>query len=230
MKTYRQYMKEHKGKRSRIDLFWMTEAAIRVDAYTDLLDNLFKGCKGRIKNNNLDVSEICVLLNKKFKTFKIVFTPVDASSEYAGNYGVEDVYTNDDIFNSIDVFLNVECEEYFNLYDVSYISTLVDLLEHEIIHREQAVRMRSQEIIELEFAKGSGKGIEYYSNIHELMAYAFSIVEELRMKGYTNIAILNNLSTYTLDSPIFKKYLELFKPDSDVIKQLVKYIYSYVKD
>ena len=221
---YKKFFKEH-PQPCRVNLMIdLDEAVIRVDLYTRLLYNLFNQCKSKIKNNNFTVEEICNRLNKQFIKLKIQFIENGIKTPY----GITGAHTDADTYNTITVKLNTGCLPHFKLYEDSYVDNLIDYIEHELVHREQAIRMKSQEIIEQEFLKDRGLPEDELANMHELMAYAFFIIEESRMGGWDDIKIIKNLKQFKSNSRIFNEYLKYFDADSDTMKTLVKYMYQYL--
>ena len=213
-------------------LLLMTEDVIKVDAYEELLANVFNRVKPLVKGKHLSTLELCWELNEEFRHFKIYFLGVGVTDKQYSKIGLEKASAEDDEFNTIRVLINENCEKYFNVFSDNYIDRILTFINHELIHREQAVRMKSREIITKNFDKTNKykTTAEYISDPQEMMAFAYTIVEDVRMRGWSDSEIISGLKSFNLESPVWYEYSKNFTKDSDVMKTVVKNIYSYVKD
>jgi len=223
-------MKRYKPLFSGIrDNFLFNEAVIKVDAYDKILYSLFDKCKPHIQNKNLPVDQIITILNKEFSFLKIVFQAEKINNSDDAHLGFNGGGTEDDEYNTIYVFLNSNCESNFNQYNNKYIATTIKIIHHELIHRNQAIRMKSREIISKEFNYDPDNYREYLQQKIEIMPFAFMVVEESRAHGWNDDKILQNLKTFSNPSALFNGYLKYFDEDSKTVKLLVKYMYMYLQ-
>jgi hypothetical protein len=222
----RRYKPLFTGRRDNFSIF--EEAVIDTRNYNNLLRAIFKKCESKIKNRNLSCKEIIAVLNENFSFLRIIFEleKIDKNNpEY--KLGLNSGGTDDDEFNSIYLFMNELCREYFNKFLDDYITFLIRIIDHELIHRNQAIRMKSKEIISLVFRDVENLQ-KYVSDKLEAMAFAFMIVEESRYAGWTDKEIAEGLKTLKSPSPIFIEYTHHFENDTELKKILLKYIFMYL--
>lgn len=200
----------------------LSEAVIKVEAYDKLLNSFFKKCESSIKGKNISLESIVKTLNKEFSFLKIIFQVDSKLKEEEGG-------TDDDKYNTIYIFLIPKSNLSFYEYEDKYINFLISIIHHELIHRNQAIRMKDQEIISYIFGQETEDIKEYLQKKDEIMSFAFMIIEDSRAHGWSDDKILKYLKSYVNPSRIFNSYLDIFDKDSDVIKTLVKYMYQYLQ-
>ena len=80
---------------------------------------------------------------------------------------------------------------------------------------------------------------EYYAGKYEIMAYAYTIIQDLKLLGnYADEEILQSLRSNKAKDLIrigdysytFRMYTKLFDLDSDVVTKLYKYIFQYLTE
>ena len=101
-----------------------------------------------------------------------------------------------------------------------------DIIGHERVHAEQSRRKG-----EIEYALPSplNRG-EYFSNKEEIMAFAWTIANEISKVGYLDIS-LNQLNNETFKGQAAQIWNDIKKHCSeDVIKRYRKYIYMYLQE
>lgn len=113
------------------------------------------------------------------------------------------------------------------------------IIGHEMIHNDQNYPIKDDNIIKrissfgLDLNKKEEKN-KYLSNIHEIMAFAYSIWKELEYEIPSKDKLLQllkrpqNLSQF---SDIAKDYFETFDYnfESKVLKRLLKYLHEYIE-
>lgn len=206
----------------RDNFSFFNEAVIKVATYDKILYSFFTKCKPQIQNKKLSIDEIIKILNENFSSLKIIFQLDKLKNREEGG-------TDSDAYNTIYIFLVQGSYKRFFVYNDEYISLLLKIIHHELIHRNQAIRMKSQEIISKIFEYDPEEIKEYLEQKVEIMPFAFMVVEESRAHGWSDDKILQNLKTFSSPSVIFNGYLDYFDKDSRIIKMLVKYIYMYLQ-
>lgn len=115
---------------------------------------------------------------------------------------------------------------------------LVSILKHEDIHRQQIERMGDSKYY---IVKDPNDKKEYLSDPNEIMAFAYSIIEDLKNDNFTRDEILNKLREGDLSfsmgrmmtggrssfHPIYFDYVENLEKNSKEFKKLQKYMYLY---
>ena len=103
------------------------------------------------------------------------------------------------------------------------------MLSHETIHKQQLDKVGG------DFKKYDLKGspetdpIKYLSSTTEIMAYAFSIVDELKRQGLSEDEILNVLRKFDDKAHWVIKWYKSMVRDKKVLNKLRKYAYQYTK-
>jgi len=137
-------------------------------------------------------------------------------------------------------------------YDFSkFEHELISILGHEVIHREQELKIKSADIrrkliVNYSKIRDSLKSqdpkewdIFYKSNKKEIMAFSWSIIEDLRYHKKTDEEILEiiqhisrkdvDIFFYNMMSSALASYISLFKNRDEPLKTLYKYIYEYLR-
>ena len=85
--------------------------------------------------------------------------------------------------------------------------------------------------MQLDVHKEHPNQIDYYADKDEIMAYAWTIYDQLKSQNLTHSKIIeiiqNNIDVSEL-CPVLQKYRRLFSVNSSVLKRLYKYVYEYV--
>lgn len=105
------------------------------------------------------------------------------------------------------------------------------IMGHENIHFQQFQKMGGDP--EKYVVDSPVKNIKgYLGHFTELMAHAYSIVDELKREGISKEEILSIISTYKGRSKnhILDDYRRTFDRDSKELKQLRKYMFQYVEE
>lgn len=198
----------------------MGEAVIyvNVDSYLKILDDIDRDFS--ISYNTTD--ESIDILNKEFKYKKVEFKR-STSSKFGA-------FTRKD--GSIVISVGDNFYHDYKSSPNSFRSWFKTMLEHELIHGEQAKK------ISFDFIKNKNFPVKltdrdslekYLSHRHEIMAYAKTIILELQKKFRFDDKVLDFLRQPKLDvSASLDRYLNLFDSDDKVIKRLYKYMYEYI--
>lgn len=216
-------IEEEKG--NLINYETMFEAIIQPSAYVKNLLNLLDENKNLLKNNT-HPEDLVTNITNLYKNHKVIFKvntfPIDNNImvHHGGNDG-----------NYIYIFCTPLILNAFKNYK-EFKNQFAKFLKHEIIHREQNVRINNDEEIK-KIIKKSRKGqIAYYSSKQEIMAYAWQIVNDFRIRGKSDKIIKDLIGKdsilATKFSPPLKMYKDLFLQNSNILKLLYKYIYLYL--
>ena len=165
------------------------------------------------------------ILNGQFQNKKILF-------KY--NYRLpEDIFTSLNTFNKKTSEIIVYIGPKIHLLNGSnfqeLINDLLHLIGHELIHREQFLRMDYIKNIE-SYAFTDKK--KYLSNKQEIMAYAWQIINSFRLHGALDSDIQKILKTnsnikFQLGGKVLADYHDLFTIDDKELKLLYRYMYLY---
>lgn len=226
--SYRERCERNPGKRicvTNIDTRDLLEAIIKPDLYFKVLKNIFNRIENKVKNLKSS-KEICEFLTKEFTSFKIIFKL--ESIDYRQSNGLNSGGTDDDMFNTIYIFCNPLLKDEINNEYKKVVDKIILILQHEFIHRNQAIRMKSMEIISKNF-RDKETAYEYYSDKQELMAYAWHVVEILRRKGIDNKKILNALKNGSIIEENYNYIVDVLGINSKEIKRFHKYMYEYLQ-
>jgi len=213
------------------------EAVINVDKYSTLLERVTETIYRDLKGKSLNRVSMIRYFNKLFKKFKIEFKIVKEEQVIKNNVykiGLIGAETLLDKYSTIKIYCNM------NIFDITtneeacklFIKFLIRLIKHELIHRVQVINILDLKI-KKSLATNKKDQIEYYKNIHELMAYAWEILEELRFSGLTDKQIehkLKKLDFTANHSGILFHYVKMFDNNREVLHKLYKYIYMYIHE
>lgn len=211
------------GPQTWMDPSWkyLREGIIKPNEYKAIKDIV------DILHNNYAKFEL-QKFNKLFAPFKIqfetsLFDPTKrrlSNSIKSGSMDVKNYIIYIELFEESLNFINRSYGTFMNDFLV--------VLKHEIIHRLQFLNIK-QEKERLKIAHKQSKSDKaYLSSKHEIMAWAWNIIEILRML-YTNEEIANQLRSGNIDSVMYNDYLTLFDKNSKQIRMLNKYMYKYLQ-
>jgi len=191
----------------------LDEAVIHVysQSYMDILDHT--SFHSRIFNCKTN-SDFIIVLNKAFKSRNVLF--IQKGNRFGSTTdksGIIKIFVDHDYFKS------------YNTDIIKFKSKLKNILNHELVHREQ-----SKKVNWIKY-KGSLNIVnkkKYPANKQEIMAYANTIVEMLYKKYFSDKNVLDFLRTPIRGNKIFDEYIDLFGSDSKEMKLLYKYMYEYI--
>jgi hypothetical protein len=103
------------------------------------------------------------------------------------------------------------------------------IVRHESIHIQQIDRSGGK-VKDVDKAETPEEFKEYMGNKQEIMAYAQSIVDSLRMQNLSDNQILQQLRQGRIWDNSMRTYRYLFKDEPKVLNLLQKYIYQYLKN
>ena len=213
------------------------EAVLRVDGYIPLIKNKLEEFFNKYKTKTRELKEVVNLLQKEFSTFNFVFkySQYDSTND-KDKSGINELqFAKSTKDNSFAIFVwyneylaNILIGGNFRRFKEKFLI----LSEHELIHVAQYISVQTDEIRDKIFkSKDNTDFIKYLSNKHEIMAYAKTIIEELRFGGYKNSDILNAIKYRQNEkSQILDTYIYHFEyKDEEVLHRLYKCIYEYLK-
>jgi len=106
---------------------------------------------------------------------------------------------------------------------------LISILKHEDIHKNQLKRMGSSDNYIFNNPKTEVK--KYLGDQTEIMAYAFSIIDELnKMENIPYEEILDLLKSDMISHRVYVDYKEYFTKGSKEFKRLRKYMFGYLEN
>jgi hypothetical protein len=142
--------------------------------------------------------------------------------------------------NLINIVLDDNFDNNFKLHMNKLLDfpVLVSILKHEDIHRQQIERMGDSKYY---IVRDPNDRKKYFSDPNEIMAFAYSIIEDLKNDGFSRDEILNKLKDGDLSfsmgrmmtggrssfHPIYFDYVENLEKNSKEFKKLQKYMYLY---
>lgn len=216
---------KHTGKCDRFS--YMLESVIDVDGYTQLISNLInRSIILFSKSNDKSIDALLNTFNNIFESLRIYF--IKSENNLNKKYGIDKAETEGDKFNSIYVHINSFFPELLQNEEKEIKKYLLNIIKHEILHRLQAIRMKSEEIINEVFNRDANNAEEYYSDPQEIMAYAWMILEFSRMKPQDDLKTLEQLKSGKLKEDHYLLYRNMFGKDSKEFHLLNKYIYEYL--
>lgn len=224
---------------SQITQWCMMEAVISPEYYIKQIHTILKSLKNNIINKykNLSLTDLCDILTKELQTYKIKFvatTKENKDKNYVTNGGI--------IISKLEIIIlcyyktimiQNSGEEYNN-----FIKQVLLILGHELIHRNQILKVNNDKL-RLFLFKGSpldlkdrNKAMKYLANKHEIMSYAWQIIETFRLKGKKDTEIQSILQSnenkkFAFD-PMLLWYHQIFSIVNNPLKRLYKYMYEYL--
>jgi hypothetical protein len=184
-----------------------------------------------------DLNQILHILNTILLNRKIKF--------YYNSRVDDKVYLIGAGYNAATNFILISCtnkvtEFYQNRKDKdilfkNFLGNFYRSIGHELIHRYQALKIEYEEKRKEVCKKSNEYGKKYLSNKHEIMSYAWQIVNNFRMEGIKDNEIKGILKTDSnikkdIGGQILKDYHNFFKLNdgNNILKSLYKYMYMYL--
>jgi hypothetical protein len=199
------------------------EAVINPEEYTDNLVEILDKNK-KILEQQTHPEDLCKLLSNLYYSHKIIFKVFSSDNNlmiYSGSSDDENIYIRctPAIIEAYDKY-----EEFKNQFE--------KYLKHELIHRYQFLKMKSDSVIKQIIRKSRRDQISYYGSPQEIMAYAWQIINDFRMTGKSDEVIKQLISKdsfiATRYSAPLEMYKRLFQENSEVLNRLYKYMYEYL--
>jgi len=215
-------------------------------------DNYIKDIEKKINTerfNNLiitsdNLNKLCKRLSVIFWFNNIKFIPENTPKgiDKMVIYGLNGGGTLSDKNNTIFIKLNNNSlmREKNIVHYKMFCKMLVNLIKHELIHRGQKLFIKNKELKQKIYDTSvfdSDK--KYYSNKYEIMAHAFTIIEDLKLLGNLETERIrdtikrNDIGSLMFLGGIsyaFHQYTTLFDMNSKEIKLLYKYIFMYLNE
>lgn len=128
------------------------------------------------------------------------------------------------------------------------INKLEETIHHELVHREQFIKVGSKKLENMYKDYTSKDTYKYLSNKHEMMAFASSVVMELLNKGYTTNEILKRLKnheenihrSYNIDKQkaeeeydsdvLWAFYKNFYEKDKKIYNKFINYTVAYIQE
>jgi len=210
-------------------MYYIKEAVIFPDVYIQSMLETITSYVQNFLKKSYNAKQITELLTRIFLKDKILFvlqSNIEAEGEVLNRSGFKQktgyflMFCNPNITN-----IQKDKESY-----KSFCYEFMDLIGHEMIHRIQYINSKEQWIVKLQNTKNPKK---YLFDPHEIMAYAWQIIQYFKLQNYTNKQIkeiLSSTNNEKLNCRTLKAYHYFFDKDSDVIKRLYKYMYQYLDE
>jgi 2'-5' RNA ligase len=215
-------------------------------ANTQAIVAALNAVKGQVIAQNLGNLEIAEIFNRALAPWRVTFS--DEMGQESGHPGHARAYLTHaatDVQGNI--VIGYEREFYEQFDDMSdqewndFVNVVVSLIAHELTHRGQINSIREKHQNEYD-AQNAMRSMEadpssqwkYYSNPHEIAAFARTVVQELRAVNYDDKQILELIRNNTKmkdsagDSDQLWIYFDLFGQDDPVFKQLLQQIFKVV--
>lgn len=215
--------------------FPIREAVIRVNEYSKLLLKILDDLYKDYFNKEYNEKQIISGLNIIFKTYNITFILKKYDEENdKKKSGINEGISSPAKDNIVPI--RIECNTFIsNIFSDNYNNLRQQfeyVINHELIHRGQFLKIVDEDL-RLKVLKNQIKTKSYMERYSEIMAYANSIIDELRFDGNTDDDILKIVKGSELGkSGVLDNYIEFFKIKEDkpeVLHKLYKYVYEYLK-
>lgn len=199
----------------------------------------FKQCIEQYDNLDLMVKALSFIFQKYHIEFHVEHLPKGLDT--ITPLGFNGAGTYSDQYNTIFIVVNPHILKSKQSPDAFKMmkSALCKLIKHEIIHRVQKTNVHNQKMKSKIYDNSKKVPAEYYAGKYEIMAYAYTIIQDLRLLGnYDDEEILQSLRSNKAKDLIqigdysytFRMYTKLFDLESDVVKKLYKYIFQYLTE
>jgi hypothetical protein len=181
--------------------------------------------------SRLDLNEIQRSLNKVLEFDKILFkySPVN-NERFITTGGINIKSQLIFIFYFSNLLTIANSEENFN----NFILQFKEILGHELIHREQSLRIENEEIRNKMLTKSKADNKKYLGSKQEIMAYAWQIIYSFKLTGKSSSTIANILKADNIVkfkfNGMLKEYHKNFEINEDPLKLLYKYMYMYLEE
>lgn len=221
----------------------LEEAIIQPEKYFNPIEriciDLFKRYEGED-----NIVKLCKKLSSSLSNHKIKFIPnisVSSNKDFYIPFGINSANVMYNKYCTIVIHCNMYIMDSFTKQEAfnNFVKALYTVVKHELIHRQQFLNTESSKLIQ---KIGNGKKIgrsdvEYLSDDHEIMAFAWQAIEYFRISGLSQIKILNILREpkeyFTVSNSVFAAYWrghDLGFLSDNVIKRFYKYAYLYAQE
>lgn len=199
----------------------------------------FKEVLSIIKNGNFsDIEE----LNKNIKEYQVEFITfeefknslgTDIEKKVAPEYSMMGGGIKFGVFNKYRNMIEIVVEPHMFNYMLKvrmndmFLEFIDQILQHESIHLQQVSKMKNKDAYILD-SSPEFDADKYNSEKREIMAYAQTIILELKNKRFTKNDIINQLKKGKLESEQFEHYKKLLNEKD--MKRFMKYLYQYAEN
>lgn len=222
----------------------LNEKVIFPDKYSEDIQKIIHSSKFQkyvYKYDNLMV--LTKNLNSLFKKYHIIFYVdfLPKGVDSAVETGFNGAGALSDKYNTIFFTLNSNFKK-STLSDSNFAKMkegFIKLLNHEIVHRVQKQHINNEkQKVSIYDNAITDSDLKYYSGKYEIMAYAYTIVQDWKLLGnlsdeeilkYLRSRDAQELMKMYRYSYTFQRYTSLFDKNSDVRKLLYKYIVEYIE-
>jgi len=174
------------------------------------------------------LGDISFLLGDKLYPFKIDVYSSDKDAYIAG------AGNNLDRFSTIKIILGVKVFKGGRETFPKFLEELNKSLGHELIHRAQVLKAKEDTLLTA-IPLDINKRRKYLAFKHEIMSYAWEIVETMSLKDQSPRSILKMLATNSttklnVGGAVLQEYHALFEDGNNVLKRLYRYMYDYAQE
>lgn len=214
----------------RFKHFNISEAIIKNEDFSEFIEKLRS-----LKANSSEWNRIAEKYNTIFvdyETFYDVYLEEGIERDIApkkSKTGIMDSYIQFALYHyKTDKMVIVCTDDFFTNEEVEmgnkHLDLLEEILEHESVHREQAKKSLGKSY---SLGRSPSNRKEYFSHYSEVMAYANSLVHQLKKQGINKEEMLSMAKSGEYPSWINNVYNQM---DADVRKKFTKYVISYIEE
>ena len=218
------------------------EAIVQPEEYFKSIE---KDCKNffRFNKNKNNIKKICDNLSVMLRKHKIKFIPnikVSTKRDPYIPFGINSANVMFDKYITIVIHCNENIIKSFNdeEYFTRFIAHLYVAIKHELIHRQQFLRIQSEELSsKIGNTKKFDNDLEYMSDKQEIMSFAWQAIEYFKLAGVKKQNILSILREpkeyFRFDNSVFSAYWWAYERkliSKETIQLFYKYAYLYATE
>lgn len=217
---------------------YLCEAIIDIDNY---FKDIEKKCKEfpKLFGKDKGLEHTCSKLSLLLRKYHINFIPQDFVAnpkDFLTSNGFNKGATFPDKKITIVLYCNENINSIFTRYN-SFKNSFYSVLKHELIHRVQYLKIDYNKLQDIDNKKNPDNHFIYLNDRHEIMAYAWQIVDYFRFRKATREQILDilrePLNFHEYDNNIISSYIYANRKGvvtDKSLKLLYKYAYEYAKE
>lgn len=211
----------------------INEAVIKTDDYKDIVLSIFSK-RPNIENINQIFSQIGVKVITRDEFIQTLpegeerenVPPIEPRNPFpfaAYNYHDDIIYIIVHNYHNFLVDIN-NSADFEDMFKKQFVNHLNNMIQHEMVHREQFKRKNKKEMGNLKNNPSTNKK-DYLSDPDEIMAFAKTLVDDL--SGRFSKEQLLKMSRDNIPHPLYNDYKRI---GGDVFKKFKKYIYMYLDE
>jgi hypothetical protein len=196
--------------------------------------------KNKDKSNTKKICDSLTSILSKYKIKFIMNMVIADDPDFYIKLGINGANVMFDKYVTIVIHCNELIEKSFKDEHTfnKFLDAFYIVVKHELIHRQQYLRMQSDELVsQIGHSKKFTTQIDYISDKHEIMAFAWQAVEYFKLRGVSKQNILSVLKEpkkyFRYDNSIFAAYWLAHEKGlitDDTINLFYKYAYYYANE